>query len=459
MDVQVDSNENYNSEKQEVVYQPVNLDPNMPQNPNQPVLVAPVLSPGQNLAIDQEDARSYAANLRMVQTSVRVNEIEPILPFLMDTLPIPQPIPMEKFDEELDPMDKDKSNIVFSDAVYDKLNLDHLIRDPRTVLEPYQSIQLTDGYDVEDFNLRPARWQLLVLGPKTNDADSSKYLFSAVEHVEPYKNCCQRDCCCCCYGCCSEVFLWQVNYRFKNQNFASIYKSAKCPSCYACRSFCCECCEKHYDISKVRITKYPRLDYMKASKLLGKTGISTNCCAKCCGDDFCCGACDPGRGIDYYDETNKRYKYRLGFPKRRCGAGCSYLCQCFQCNGSGICSSCYNCCGGRARRGLDYYALILDLEKRAITGYIVLKRASVGIFPPCCSCKVPEFYYPNVHIEIVFPVDATGLDKFMILNLVICWYYRAPMKRLYFPLYSFIDPQSILEQERPTEEDMKLFVD
>lgn len=440
------------------------LYPNQGQPPvsENAVLVSPDMAqaqqapmPGQPLPVDQhaiarEDFESYVLNSRIIAENPVLYDVQNLLPYLMSTSPIPQPIPLGGFENEMAPLPEDTSELVYSDAVFDKLNLNHLIRDPTTILAPYHSIQLINGYDPEDYSLVPYRWQILVLGPKTDDSESSKFLFSAVQHIEPFKNCCQKQCTCC-IGCCEEVFLWQVNYKFKNQTFASIYKSAKCPCCYLCCESCIDCCAHHRDISKVRITKFPRLDYIKASKLIGKTGIPTNCCAKTCGPTFCCNACDPGDGIDYYDETTKKYKYRLGFPKRPC---CK---RCVCCIGGG--APCCKCCLDTARKEHDYYALIVDLEKKAITGYIVLKQASTGIIPGCCQCcKVPEFYYPNVHIEIIFPVDATPIDKFMILNLVVCWYYRAPYKRLYFPLYSFIMPEEIMNFEKPTDEEMKFFV-
>lgn len=451
-------NKSANSKEPEtkpILEQPQNSDPVPIGQPNLEGNAPPTESP--MLAGAQTNPQQQG-NQNLNPTSVAGIDMNTFLPFLHGKQPLPSPIPVPPDSmniREFIPFTDEEKQSFLTDPTADLTSLNNLVIDPTKILEPYQSIYLVKGIDVDDWSMMLAPPTFLVLSSSPQPIEDKRHLFTVTPHVEPPK------CCTCCPEC-EKSFEWQILYKAKNQTFASIYRTIDCPCCLKCCGSCyncVHCCDSYEDISTVRITKFPRLKYMRISKNLGATAIPTSCGKKCCGPDSCCDYVE--EAIDYYNLDEQKFKYRLGNVQKignckpcSCG-GCSPCCLCCL---FGIC--CFLCANLNETmvKGFDLYSFIYDLQNNTIAGYVVLRDAPVGSIPGCCDCcTLPETFYPSSHIQIYFPANANGLDKFMILNLVVDWIFRHPTKKMGFPLTSPLTPEELRNFVQPSEAEMALY--
>lgn len=451
-------NENYQNQGQQINPNTIGIiGDNAQLNPLAPTKDQTIINqntqmkPAINIYVDQQN---YEENNRLFSVDYKLEGLEGAIPFIANCQPIPTPLSLKNVTEDMDPAPLTEEEMTFNNmGLSEHTRLDDVIVNPEHIFEPYDRVILVQGKDPNEWNMKPNPLSYLVLTPKSDDpAISNRHLFTVTPHFEPEK---------CCDCGCRERFDYQVLYKYKNRTFASLYRKLKCNccmSCCCCCYFCCHLCDKHEDVSTVRLTKYPRFDYLPISINLGLTAIPTSCCKKCCGEgcSCCCGTIN--EGIDYYSLKEAKYKYRLGFmatPRCKCGN-----CGCCNCGGGSGCNCCGgNCCpGATIVRSFDSYIMIIDLQLKAVTGYVFWKKGSVGKIPGSCDCcSVPEFFYPEDHFEIFFPVGCSGIDKFMIFNLLVEYIYRHPEKRIIFDLLTFNRLEELTIFDQPTQEEMAPF--
>ena len=287
---------------------------------------------------------------------------------------------------------QDKPSLIVNPLKKSKVNIP---LDVTTELSQYKKFYITKGRDF--FRIICCLEDMI---PEYNiygempDGDK-KLLFTCTLHFICCNCCgCTDYCqgngffCFCCGYLCSDIIIFQVDYKRNNKCFYT--QGISIPKgCVICKCFCYACCFScccYPGTLELKEGTKPKIPSSGESKGYTKVG---NCCCDCKCKDCC--------------DLAATYTSQEGNKGPTVRSPC--FCCCKHC-GRCVCCFC-DCCN---------FDIELDIEDSQGA-----KKGNIFIYGGCCSKKVKNkcCYSPRRYFDINMPLDFTSEEKFQVIADVI----------------------------------------